>query len=97
MTETFTAARRGDKRAKPEKKMYRYLTVEECKSLHGHADYIDRHGNIARVAITSVKTWKTRPDVEVRCKFGLYEYFTVYLTPGRPNTELVVEVENESD
>lgn len=72
--DTFKAALRSDRHAIPEEKTYRFLTLAECKSLHGHCLVIDRNGKIVNVAITSVKTWKTRSDVQVGWKFGLYEY-----------------------
>ena len=81
---------RSDKRKNPEQVEYELLTFAECKSLTGHAYILDRAGKIANVKITSVKTWKTRPDeIEVHCKFGLYEYFVVTVTAERPNAELV--------
>ena len=93
-----TTIMRSDKRKNPEQVEYEVLTFAECKSLHGHACILDRQGKIANVKITSVKTWKTRPDeIEVHCKFGLYEYFVVTVTAERPNTELVRIVEKQEE
>lgn len=86
------ASLRSDKRKNPEMKEYTILSNDECKALTGHALILDRNGKIANVKITSVKTWKTRPEFEVRCQFGLYEHFTIRLSPDNLNTELVKEV-----
>lgn len=86
-----TTTLRSDKRAKPELVNYEILTFEECKALTGHSKILDRHGKLANVKITSVKSWKRRPsEIEVRCQFGLYEYFTIRIDrENNPNTELV--------
>lgn len=88
----FTASLRSDKRVNPEVKSYRFLTLAECKALHGHCLVIDRNGKIANVAITSVKTWKTRPDVKVGWKFGLYEYGQELITSDFDNQFFVLEL-----
>lgn len=77
---TFHASRRSDKSRVPETRQYQFLTIEECKSLRGHCDVVDKNGKIANVKITSVKTWKTRRDVLVGWKFGLYEYGSELIT-----------------
>lgn len=86
------ASSRYDKSKNPEVKEYRLLTLAECKALHGHALVLDRNGRVARVAITSVKTWKTRPDVRIGWKFGLYEYGNDLITSDSDNTFFVMEV-----
>lgn len=88
----ITTSLRSDKRKNPEQKNYEILTNDECKNLKGHALILDRNNKIAQVKITSVKTWKTRPNIEVHCQFGLYEFFTIRLSPDNLNTELVKEV-----
>lgn len=93
MNETFTAKRRNDKRKTPHFLTCRRLTPQECKSLHGHALYLDLQGNIAEVKITSIKTWKTRPEIEVHCKYGMYEYFSDTITPTSENIRFVTLVE----
>lgn len=87
---TFKAASRYDK--KSTEKEYRLLTLEECKKLSGHCDVIDRNGKIAHVKITSLKTWKTRQDVKVGWKFGLYEYGQELITNDSDNRFFVIEV-----
>ena len=88
----ITTSLRSDKRKNPELKNYEALNYDECKALTGHCLILDRNNKIANVKITSVKTWKTRNDVEIRCQFGLYEYFTIKITRENHNTELVKEV-----
>lgn len=56
------------------------MNIEQAKQLKA-GDYIhtpDRFnsdGTPMRARVTSVKTWKTRPDhVRIRAKHGLYDY-----------------------
>lgn len=56
------------------------ITLEQAKALetgttlHQVGEF-NRDGTPRRWRVTSVKTWKTRPDeVEVRIKHGLYAY-----------------------
>lgn len=88
----FTAFLRSDKKVKPTGRLYRFLTYKECRALPSHAEILDRSGRVATVKITSIKTWKTRPDLEIHCKFGLYEFFEVTVTPERVNCEFVKEI-----
>jgi hypothetical protein len=87
------ASSRYDKSKNPTKKEYRFLTLEECKKLSSHAEAMDQHGRIARVAITSIKTWKTRIDVLVGWKFGLYEYGKELITCDNDNRFFVASVD----
>lgn len=80
---------RSDKRKNPIMLEYRVLTMQECRDLSGHANILDNRGYIAQVKITSVKTWRTRSDVHVHCKYGLYEFFVIKITDESPNTELI--------
>lgn len=85
---------RGDKRKNSSIVNYEVLTFDECKALGGHTYILDRNNRIARVKITSIKTWKTRPtELEIHCKYGLYEFFVIKVNESRPNTELVKIVE----
>ena len=78
--ETIKAILRSDKRAKPEYKTFRQLKAGEVGYLHYY--YMDTAGKMANVKVTSLKTWKRKPDVEIHCKFGLYEFFTeTYANP----------------
>lgn len=94
---TFTAKLRSDKRKNPTYRNYRRLTFDEVKSSNGkHVLCLDRNGDIANVHITSIKTWKTRPEIEVHYQFGLYEH---YIDRGNAGTlwGFVIEVgESES-
>lgn len=95
MINTFEAKLHNDR--KGIMRQYRYLTPDECKTFGTysprHCQMIDKYGDIREVKITSVKTWKTRPDIEVRWKYGLYEYGAELITPNRPNQFFVKEVE----
>lgn len=86
-------ASRYDRTKNPETKEYRFLTLEECKALSGHASVLDRNNRVARVKITSVKTWKTRPDVQIGWKFGMYEFGHELITRDSDNTFFLAEVE----
>lgn len=89
---TFSAVSRYDRRSTAQEGTYRFLTLEECKSLSGRVLALGADGRVAQVHITSVKTWKTRPDVRIGWKFGLYEYGAELITPDAPNDFFVVEV-----
>ena len=68
---------RSDRRKNPETVEYEYLTFDECRALahESHCHILDQQGKIAQVKITSVKTWKTRPnELLIGWKYGLYEY-----------------------
>lgn len=88
----FFASRRSDRHANPVKGQYRFLTLEECKSLHGRVDVLDRNGQVCQVSITSVKTWKTRPDVRIGWKYGLYEYGQELITCDADNSMFLFEM-----
>ena len=84
---------RSDRRKNPEPVQYRLLSFDECKALTGHCDILDQHGKLARVLITSVRTWKTRPDeIEVRYKFGLYEYGHLSIVRDIADNDILVKV-----
>lgn len=90
---TFQAAMRGDRHAQPETKTYRFLTLEECKLLTGKVLVRDNYGRIGQVKILSVQTWKTRPDVKVSWKYGLYDYGKELITQDADNKFFVTEVQ----
>ena len=56
------------------------MTLQEAKSLTSgsmvhHTSKKNADGTPMRARVTSVKTWKTRPDaVEIHVKHGLYDY-----------------------
>lgn len=60
------------------------LTVESAKHLpqYGtiyHLTERDSRGDAVKAKVTSIKTWKRDPSrIEVRCKYGLYGYFTLF-------------------
>jgi hypothetical protein len=80
-----------DRSKNPEVKRYRSITLNEAKNLSGHAKILDRHGKVRDIKINGkVKRWKREPDrIEIPCKYGLYEYFTL---TNRDYTDIVVEI-----
>lgn len=81
MVETMMLASGYDKRKFPEMLPYRNMTREEILRTHGKTvQMISLNGTVRNVKVTSIKTWKTRPDVEIGCKYGMYEFFTLSLT-----------------
>jgi hypothetical protein len=62
------------------------MNVSEAKGLHVGAavhlhDRFNADGTPMRARVTSVKTWKTRPEeVEVHVKHGMYD-FAVFMAP----------------
>lgn len=88
---SFKASSHYDRSKNPEVKEYEFLTLEECKHLSGHADVVDKNGKIAHVRITSMKTWKTRPDVQVGWKYGMYEFGKELITCDADNRFFVKE------
>ena len=58
------------------------MTLSQAKNLHAngyihHVTKTNADGTPIRAKVTSVKTWKTRPnEVEIRVKRGMYEYAT---------------------
>lgn len=88
---------RSDRRKNPERVAYEFLTFEECKNLgsESHCHILDNNGKIAQVKITSVKTWKTRPnELLIGWKFGLYEYgkFLACFNMGKCNNGFFVRI-----
>jgi hypothetical protein len=75
---------RYDRNKQPKAQEYRSLTREEILALHNgsHVQCVGKDGRVADVKINgAVRTWKRDPDrVEVPCKYGMYEYFTLSLT-----------------
>lgn len=85
-----TAYLRSDRTKHPKPYNYRELTFDELKNLSGHVHLLDQAGRIAEVKITSVKSWKRRPfDLEINCKYGLYDYFTIYVRDSQPDMTLI--------
>ena len=68
------------------------MTLETAKTLtqHSYIHHIvltNADGTLMRARITSIKTWKTRPDeIEIHFKRGLYDYGTLTV-PDLPNFE----------
>lgn len=55
---------------------YIRLTLEDMKQLSvgTRVPFLTRQGEVKEVKVTSVKNWKTRKDVRLGLKYGLYEY-----------------------
>lgn len=47
---------------------------------NSHCKAIDMQGNLRDVKITSIKIWKTKSDIEIHWKYGLYDYGSSLLT-----------------
>jgi hypothetical protein len=96
---------RGKKRTCKEiVKTYVRLSLEECKALEygDSVSFLTRQGGIGTVKVNDTpKTWKTRKDVRVPLKYGLYEYSYTECNVDQDGTEywhgeiLVKEQENE--
>ena len=53
---------------------YTPLTYAEIKAgIAGHVEFISTQKTARRAKVTSIKTWKTRPEIEIHIKYGLYE------------------------
>lgn len=94
---TFCASSRYDYRKEQAQRLYRFATLEECKHLSGTVNALGKDGKVANVKITSLKTWKTRPDVKVGWKFGLYEYGQELITKDDDNKFFVIEIPQFDD
>ena len=78
----------GYDRNKKRSILVRNLSYEEMKALSSNSQimFISNNGEARRAKVTSVKRWKTRPDVEVHIKYGMYEFGVI------PNERLIKEV-----
>lgn len=60
------------------------MTLEEAKSLKAgdmihHVSKTNADGSPMRAKVTSIKTWKRKPNyIEVRVKRGMYEFATFH-------------------
>lgn len=53
---------------------------------------LDVHGCWRNIKVTSIKTWKRRPEIEVHWKYGLYEYGVTTITAnGQTGVQLMIE------
>jgi len=88
---TITAALRSDKRKTPT--MHTYETVKAGDVVNGRTYWsLGDNGRAANVKVTSVKTWKTRPDIEIHLQFGMYEHWVETYANRDVETSLMVEV-----
>jgi hypothetical protein len=67
-----------------DKTVYQFtgLTLDNWRTLPDNCELmaLDKNEKLRRVKMTSVKTWKTRSDVRIGWKYGLYEYGYTTLT-----------------
>jgi len=59
------------------------MNIQQAKRLKKgqvieHKIWKNADGTRQRWKVTSIKTWKTREDVEVHLKRGLYEFYILY-------------------
>lgn len=92
MAKTFFARSGYASRHTEAKREYRFLTLEECKNLTGRVPFLDADDRVREMKITSVRTYKRRPDVVVRWKYGLYVYGQRVLRSDEDNNLFIVEV-----
>lgn len=77
MSEILSLVSGYDRKKVKEVKQYRVLEVEDVKRIpsYGHTTFLSVTGIVRNAKVTSVKTWKTRPnDITVNLKYGIYEY-----------------------
>ena len=91
--ETIKAALRSDRHVKPTMRTYRRMTAGELVARRTY-ESLDRNGKVANVKVTSIKTWKTRSDIEVHCQFGKYEHWTETYASRDALTDFVQEVKD---
>ena len=91
---TIEAVSRYDRKKNPEVRTYRSITLDEAKALSygDHVKILDRNGAVADAKINgAVRRWKRDVDrIEIPCKYGLYEYFTL---TNHDYDSIVVEVD----
>jgi hypothetical protein len=73
-TETFRIADGYDRRKRTV--LVRRINNEEIAALKSGSRicFISNNGMLRRAKVTSVKRWKTKPDIEVHAKYGMYEF-----------------------
>lgn len=79
-----------------ELKEYHEINYQDCKNIGPHALCISVYGDVIRVKITSIKTWKRKPDIQIGLKYGLYEYATTTIYPNKPAYPITLVKEVQS-
>lgn len=94
------APERSDRHKHPKIRRWKLLTNDECRALPQGSVvkcYNPNTYDVYNLKVTSIKTWKTRPDeIEVRWKFGLKTFGRMFLSKNSENLWLVKEVGNEN-
>lgn len=96
----FTVTMRGDRHKHPKAIRVRESTFQELQTIRSgqHIDLLDKNGQLARVKVTSVKTWKRRPnDLDINCKYGLYEYFAIRVRDCKADITVVNIIYDEKE
>lgn len=60
---------------------FKPFNLTNNRPYQGHVCAIDNSGFLRNCKITSIKTWKRKPDMEIHWKYGLYEFGYSLLTP----------------
>ena len=73
---------------------YREATVDEYRNASGHVKILTRQGTIANAKVNGKpQTWKTRNDVRVPLKYGMYEFFDAWVHDGKSDGVIVVVID----
>lgn len=86
----FTSVYSADRHAHPEEHAFHYLSYDECARIGTGQHVLARRldGKVAQVKITSIKRWRTRPDIRIGWKYGMYEFGNFTILPGDTSTLL---------
>ena len=79
---------------------YARLSLDDMKQISqgDRIDFLSRQGAIKQVTVTSIKTWKTRPnDIRLGLKYGLYEYSYATIENGYYSGEILVKSVEEGN
>jgi hypothetical protein len=73
-------------------KNYETISYQDIKSgkLPSHVDCISIHGDVIHTKVTSIKTWKKRPEIEIHLKYGLYKYAETTIYPDNSYRDLIL-------
>lgn len=84
---------RSDKRVYPSRHVFESVPYTDLRERrHSHLYMRDDAGRYAKVKVTGVDTWKTRPEIVVRWKYGLYEYGGEEVNPEDIDTGFYLRV-----
>jgi hypothetical protein len=78
-----------------DKHNYEYLTYDECRALKPSSRiyiFIPEEERVYLLNVTSIKTWKRTPQIEVHWKYGLYKFGYNTVWPDVTQCNFVREV-----